>query len=69
MTPPTVAAGYGPHSVTVDPSGHFLYVANNHRAAVSQYTIGADGALSPMKPATVTAGGVPYSVVITETVR
>jgi len=70
MTPATVAVAAGsPYavavdpsgryayfakSVAVDPSGRYAYVANSGDATVSQYTIGATGALSPMTPATVT---------------
>ena len=56
------AAGSNPRSVTVDPSGRFAYVANQTSNNVSQYTIGADGALAPMNPATVPAGTGPVSV-------
>ena len=45
LTPATVAAGNGPNSVTVEPSGQFAYVANF--STVSQYRVGADGTLSP----------------------
>ncbi len=45
-----------PYSVTVDPSGSYAYVANANSADVSQYTIGASGALTPMAAATVAAG-------------
>src|SRR5258706_212871 len=50
-----VTVGASPLSVTVDPSGRYAYVSNSN-ATVSQYTIGAAGALAPMTPATVPAG-------------
>jgi 6-phosphogluconolactonase len=66
MTTPTVAAGSTagstPSSVTVDPSGRYVYVANYHDSTVSQYKIGSNGALTPMTPATVAAGTGPYSI-------
>jgi 6-phosphogluconolactonase (cycloisomerase 2 family) len=50
MTTPTVSTGINPYSVTVDPAGRFVYVANNadgiNPGSVSQYTIGADGSLT-----------------------
>ena len=67
MTPATVATGSGsgstPSSVTVDPSGKYVYVANyRNDSSVSQYTIGTNGALTSMATATVAAGTGPYSV-------
>ena len=64
MTPATVAAGINPSSVTIDPSGKYVYVVNQGGNTVSQYTIGAGGALTPMSTATVPAGSVPSSVTI-----
>jgi 6-phosphogluconolactonase (cycloisomerase 2 family) len=55
LNPPTVVGGSQPSSVTVDPSGKYVYVGNRS-GGVSQYTIGTDGTLSPMNPATVGAG-------------
>jgi 6-phosphogluconolactonase len=70
MSPATVAAGWGPNAIAVDPTGRFAYVANalqysaNRSSTnnISQYTIGADGKLTPMSPPTVGAGQQPYSV-------
>jgi len=61
LTPGTVAAGNGPQSVAVAPSGQFAYVANLLSGDVSQYSIGADGSLSPLAPATVDSGSDPFS--------
>jgi len=60
------AAGINPTSVTVDPSGKYVYVANNDYfgSTISQYTIGADGMLTPMTPATLVTGANPDSVTV-----
>jgi len=58
------AAGTNPQSVTVDPSGRHVYVANNAGNSVSQYTIGANGALTPMTSPTVATGQFPFSVTV-----
>jgi DNA-binding beta-propeller fold protein YncE len=63
MTPLTVTAGTNPYAVTVDPTGKFVYVANNGSTNISQYTIGAGGVLSPMT--TATAGAKPVSITTT----
>ena len=61
MSPATVAADVGSNSVTIDPTGAYVYVANSGSGSsggtISQYTIGAGGALTPMSPATVSVGG------------
>lgn len=68
MTPATINTGYSaasqPWSVAVDPSGRFVYVANESYGTVSQYTIGADGTLTPMSPASVAAGNGPEYVTV-----
>jgi 6-phosphogluconolactonase len=64
MATPTVAAGMGPVSVTVDPSGKYAYVANWISGDVSQYTIGANGALTSMATPTIAAGTGPWSVTV-----
>jgi 6-phosphogluconolactonase (cycloisomerase 2 family) len=58
LNPATVPSDAGPEGLTVDPSGSYVYVAcygsgPTLNASVSQYTLGAGGALSPMNPATV----------------
>ncbi|MDB6083165.1 MAG: hypothetical protein JWN43_1046, partial [Gammaproteobacteria bacterium] len=61
MTSATVAAGTQPYSIAVDPSGHYLYVANyNHdlSGSISQYTIGSDGSLTAMPTPSVSTAGV-----------
>jgi 6-phosphogluconolactonase (cycloisomerase 2 family) len=69
MSPATVATGLGtglslPQSITVHPTGKYLYVANWGDSTVSQYTISQDGTLMPMSPATVSAGSGPSSITI-----
>ena len=60
-SPATVASVSGntsslPASVTVDPSGKYVYVANSGDQVISQFTIGPGGALAPMNPPTVNSG-------------
>jgi 6-phosphogluconolactonase len=67
MSPATVATGETPESITVDPSGKYVYVPNAKPAPagrIYQYSIGADGALSPMSIPWVTAGTYPESVAV-----
>lgn len=60
ITNSPVATGLGasaaPASITVDPSSHYVYVANSGEGSVSEYTIGNDGSLTAMTPATVPSG-------------
>jgi len=59
-----VAAGTGPRSAAVDPSGKFAYVANGGSHNISVYTIEAGtGALT--STGTVAAGAFPESVTTT----
>ncbi len=71
MSTLSVPSGSLPYKVTVDPTGRYVYVANlatsTTPGSVSQYTIGAGGALVPMTPATVTTGsglGGPIGVAV-----
>src|SRR6202011_4611787 len=67
---PATVGGLFPFSVTVDPTGRYAYVANySFTNSVSQYTIGAGGALSAMSPATAGGGAPPYSVTVDPTGR
>ena len=50
------AAGAGPAAVAVGAFGRSAYVANATDGTVSQYTVGTDGTLAAMTPATVMAG-------------
>ncbi len=56
---PSVSApvpGPPPNVVSVDPTGKYAYVANGGTNTISQFAIGADGALTPMLVASVGAG-------------
>jgi hypothetical protein len=43
-------------SVVASPDGASVYVANAGSGSVSQYSVGAGGALTPMSPSSVAAG-------------
>jgi 6-phosphogluconolactonase (cycloisomerase 2 family) len=64
LTPTTVATGASPFSVSVEPSGQYVYVANYNADTVSQYTIGATGALTPVGSGSVATGSHPNGVTI-----
>lgn len=73
MTPATVTtlglpSGTTPTWVVVSPSGKYLYSANNG-GSVSQFTIGATGALTPMAPATLATGVNTFSITVDPTGR
>lgn len=60
-----VASGRSPLSAVVDPSGKFVYVANEGLNLISGYTISATGVLAPLEPKNVfPAGYLPYSLTI-----
>jgi len=61
------AAGFNPVSVTVDPTGRFVYVANGGDNTVSAYSIGASGALTPVPRSPFVAGLFPFSVAVEPT--
>ena len=59
----TIAAGTGPVSIVVDPSGKFAYVTNSGSNDVSMYPIDATtGALTSRR--TITAGTDPVSIAL-----
>ncbi|MBI3656985.1 MAG: beta-propeller fold lactonase family protein [Acidobacteria bacterium] len=61
-------AGSQPISVTVDPTGQFVYVANSRSSTVSAYTIdGTTGALAPVPGSPFPGGLVPHSVTVDST--
>ena len=64
-----VSTGDRPYSITVDPSGRTTYVANQGSDTVSQYNIGATGALTPLSPPTASTGPSPISVTTTGTIE
>jgi 6-phosphogluconolactonase (cycloisomerase 2 family) len=56
-----------PGFLTIDPTGHFLYVPalNSNGATVSMYAINqTTGLLTPTSPATVSTAGIPFQLVI-----
>lgn len=59
---PVMAGGF-PESITADPLGRFVYVAN-WNDTINTYTIGANGALTELSSSTVTAGSTPESVTV-----
>ena len=60
------AAGQGPFSVTVHPTGQFAYVANQATNNVSAYAIdGTTGTLTPVDGSPFPAGSIPVSVTTT----
>jgi 6-phosphogluconolactonase (cycloisomerase 2 family) len=79
MSTPTVATGPFPASIVVSPNGKYAYVANFAcsgigctpvQGSVSQYTVAADGSLTPMTPATVNTGSAhsqPNSLIVDPT--
>ena len=68
MSTPTISIGPGPSfypwSIAVHPTGSWTYVSVMLRPLIYQYAVGADGALSPMTPATVAGGNYPYTVAV-----
>ena len=57
-----VGTGNHPTCITVDPTGHYVYVTNLDDDTVSQYTIGTGGALSGI--GTIGTGTQPNNVTI-----
>jgi DNA-binding beta-propeller fold protein YncE len=45
---PTVATGSTPKGIAVDPLSQYAYATNHDSGTVSQHTIGASGALTPI---------------------
>jgi 6-phosphogluconolactonase (cycloisomerase 2 family) len=64
-TNPTTA-GTGPTSLAIDPSGGFAYVTNRDSgvpSTVSQFSIAANGDLTPLVPPTAAAGVEPAAII------
>jgi 6-phosphogluconolactonase (cycloisomerase 2 family) len=64
----SVAAGTGATSLAIDPSGGFAYVTNRDPLTaaphtISQYSIAANGDLTPLAPPTATAGAQPAAII------
>ncbi len=66
VEPTNFVAESNPHAATTDPSGKYLYVANNGSNSLSQYAIGTSGNLMPVAPATVAAQTGPVSLTMIE---
>jgi 6-phosphogluconolactonase (cycloisomerase 2 family) len=62
MATAAVPAGIGASSVTVDPTGSYVYATNRGESSLSQFTIAVGGALIPMAPSTVASGLHPTSI-------
>jgi 6-phosphogluconolactonase (cycloisomerase 2 family) len=79
MSTPTVPTGSFPASIVISPNGKYAYVADfacsgpgcaAAQGTVSQYTVGTDGALTPMSPAAVNTGSAtsqPNSLIVDPT--
>ena len=76
MTTPKVASGVAPAAVVVDPTNRFAYAANFGAnsyvpppgpGTISQYSIAADGSLTPMSVPTVASGNGPNAMIIDPT--
>jgi 6-phosphogluconolactonase len=64
-TPATVATGYYPQGIGVDPFSRFVYTANSDSNTVSMFTINpATGVLTATTPASVATGWSPLSVTV-----
>jgi DNA-binding beta-propeller fold protein YncE len=68
MNTATLPTGSAPSFVAIDPSGRYAYVADRGTIAipltvVSQFTIAADGSLTPLgTPPAAPAGSQPTSI-------
>jgi len=64
-TPATVATGFFPQGIAIDPSGKFVYTANSDDNTVSMFTINSStGVLTPTTPPSVATGWSPLSVTV-----
>jgi len=61
---PQPAPATTPSRAVTDLTGKFLYVADYASQGISQFKINADGTLSPLTPAVVAVGKVPYSLAV-----
>jgi DNA-binding beta-propeller fold protein YncE len=70
MAVPTVTTGglNEPNYIVVDPTGRYVYAPNfNGPGTISQYAIGAGGALTPLTATGATSGAVPRFIAIDAT--
>jgi len=56
LSTPTFTTGAGPFFATLDPTGTYLYVANNSDGSVSSFSLGTDGTLTSLGADTVVTG-------------
>jgi DNA-binding beta-propeller fold protein YncE len=61
---PRLPASFGPRRVAVSPDARSVYVANTGGESISQYDVGASGALSPKSPPEVTVGNIGQGVAV-----
>lgn len=62
---PTRGTNSSPDSVTVDPTGNFLYAVNQDQGTVSMFTINqTTGLLTPTTPAWVDTGSDPFAIAV-----
>jgi 6-phosphogluconolactonase (cycloisomerase 2 family) len=64
LATPTVATGQNPFSVSVEPSGEYVYVSNWSASSISQFRIGADGSLTALAGRDVPTGMSPNAVTL-----
>lgn len=69
LAPPSFAAGSGPNGVAIDPTGHFIYVANLFANTVSGYQIASNGSLTPVPGSPFATGSGPGWVTVDPTGR
>jgi 6-phosphogluconolactonase (cycloisomerase 2 family) len=60
-------AGTAPESLTMDPAGKFLFVANMNSDNISAFTVNADGSLTPVAGSPFAAGHSPQYLVTDRT--
>jgi 6-phosphogluconolactonase len=65
LNPPKIPTGGQPTSIALDRTGHYAYVVSHSGNAVWQYSITANGTLTPISPATVVTGSGPDNIAIT----
>ena len=67
-SPATVAAGVGPLGIAISASGRSVYAADREKTvkpgSVSQYTVGANGGLTPKATPAVRTGVAPWGVAV-----
>jgi len=64
LATPTVATGQNPYSISVEPSGEYVYVSNWSGSSISQFRIGADGSLTALAGRDVPTGMGPNHITL-----